>query len=92
MTAEWRQAFYWLAKEAKVPHLECATFEVRPLQAKGILADPVTGCLPAFKAAVDGIIDCGVLTDDSSKYIRSVLFMATEKGPDSLTIVIREAE
>lgn len=65
--------------------MEWAHFEVQPYQKGGRLQD--TGaCHPAVKAAIDGIVDAGVLLDDSPQYVKSIRFLPTERGKDGLTL------
>jgi hypothetical protein len=51
---------------------------------------------PSVKAALDGIVDCGVIKDDSAKEVRSVRFWAAEKAENissqKTIIKIRVAE
>ena len=51
---------------------------------------------PSAKAAIDGIVDCGVIKDDSAKEVRSVRFWSAEKAEDfasqKTVIKIRVAE
>ena len=88
-TAMWRQAFYVLALQQKVPKLEQATIEVRHTKSgKGKVPD-VCACVPSVKAAVDGIVDAGVLPDDTPKHLLAVTFHAPVRGEtDSLELVV----
>lgn len=89
LTKEWRLAFCLLAKQAKIPHLNAIDVDVRVFQKGGRLQD-VASCNPAVKAAIDGLVDAGVLTDDSPEYLRSIKFFAPKRGKDSLLINFRE--
>jgi len=83
LVSTWRQ--YFALKARGIPPLEWAHFEVQPFQKGGRLQD--TGaCHPAVKAAIDGIVDAGVLVDDSPEYVKSIRFLATERGKDGLTL------
>lgn len=84
---EWREAFAWLAKAAKIPPLEWASVSAKPWQKGGVLQD-VAACNPAVKAAIDGLVDAGVLIDDSPEYLKSVEFRAPERGRNALTLYI----
>lgn len=88
-TREWREAFHLLALEAKVPKLQQATVEVRHTKAgKGKVPD-VCACVPSVKAAVDGMVDAGVLPDDTPKHLLAVTFHAPVRGEtDSLELVV----
>ncbi len=77
---EWREAYFYLAKEAKIPSLLTAEIIVTPyMQGKGRQQD-VAACYPAAKAAIDGIVDAGVMPDDSALYLKSILFRAPIMG------------
>jgi Holliday junction resolvase RusA-like endonuclease len=68
LTRDLRQAAYLCAKNAKVPHLARAHViaEYRPPDRRK--RDSHNLFLSA-KAAVDGLVDAGVLTDDSDEYL-----------------------
>ena len=83
---EWREAFHWLAKTHKP--LAHATITIEPWQKGGILAD-VAACNPAAKAAIDGIVDAGILKDDSPQYLHSVTFLQPQKGKDAMIVWVR---
>jgi hypothetical protein len=89
LTASWRQAFWGLAREQRVPALESVRLTVRhEVNRKGRIPDPVA-CLPAYKAAVDGLVDAKVIPDDDSRYVRAVTFEAPEHtGVDALELTI----
>lgn len=66
-----RETFCALARQGKVPALPAAHVTARPYQRRGVLADP-GGHQPAVKAAVDGLVDAGVLRDDAGPYVASL--------------------
>lgn len=73
---EWRTYFGWAAKARHLPSLTSARIHVRT----GVGQD--TGnCLPAVKAAVDGLVDAGVLPDDTPEHVQELRFLAPEKVP-----------
>lgn len=84
---EWRGAFYWLTKKAKVPRMRWITITVEPSQARGRLAD-TAACNPSVKAAIDGIVDAGIIPDDTGDYVRMITFLPVLRGPDQLTVTI----
>jgi hypothetical protein len=86
----WRTAFYILAKSEKIPEMEWIAVTVEPHQKGGRLQD-VGACNPAVKAAIDGIVDAGVLPDDSPKYMKSLIFLTPQNDRNSLVIYIRGA-
>lgn len=85
---EWREAFWALAKEAKIPRLTKFGVVVTPvLSGRGRTQD-VAGCHPAAKAAIDGLVDAGIVPDDSPTYLRWILFQAPEKGEPGLRVMV----
>jgi len=89
LTKEWRQAFMLLAKQAKIPRLGKVFIRVEPFQLKGKLQDTAS-CNPAVKAAIDGLVDAGVIKDDTPEFLPKILFCAPEKGREALRLVIIE--
>jgi crossover junction endodeoxyribonuclease RusA len=67
-TKAWRQLAYGRAKEAGVPHLEQAHIECELRFADRRIRDPANWG-PTAKAAVDGLVDAGVFTDDNHKIV-----------------------
>ena len=91
-TAEWRSAFWALAKEAKVPKLARVTLDVRVECRTRRLPDP-GAVWPAVKAAEDGIVDAGVIPDDTGEHVLWLRMWAPEcTGRDALTVAVREVQ
>ena len=87
---EWREAFGWLHKENPQKFTVPVTIIVRH-ESKGRTTDPAA-CAECYKAALDGLIDGGLLPDDTGKWVRSVTFLAPEKtGRDALSLIIKKA-
>lgn len=91
LTKEWRGAFYWLAKVQQIPALGTVTIMVEPLQARGPLQD-TAACNPAVKAAIDGLVDAGVIPDDSGQFVRGITFLPARKLKDALVLTITEVQ
>lgn len=91
LVKEWRETYAWLAKEARLPHLDAIKVEVLQLCRTRKLPD--TGsCFPAVKAAIDGLMDAGVIDDDGPNYVRSLTFHAPfTEGIDALILRIGRA-
>ena len=87
----WRSAFHVLAKSEWMPEMEWISVTVEPHQKGGRLQD-VGACHPAVKAAIDGVVDAGVLPDDSPKYMKSLIFLAPQNDRNSLVLYIRGAK
>jgi crossover junction endodeoxyribonuclease RusA len=86
-TDEWREAFGWLARSRRIPPLAWAKFTVQASFRLGVLPDPVAE-YPAYKAAVDGLVDAGVLPDDNGTYVHAVTFLPAARAADALTLMI----
>lgn len=85
---EWREAFGWLAIRNKVPAFERAVVIVQPHLAGGPMPD-VDACHPAAKAAIDGLVDAGVLKSDGPRHVIEVRYMAAlPDSQDGLSILV----
>jgi crossover junction endodeoxyribonuclease RusA len=73
LTREWRDAFSMRALQQKIPALETVTVEVIPLCRDRRRSD-VGNVYPAAKAAIDGLVDAGVIPDDSDTYLQGLTF------------------
>jgi len=91
LTKEWRAGFQLLAKYEKIPPMVWITVTVEPHQKGGRLQD-VGACNPSVKAAIDGLVDAGVLPDDSSQFVKSLVFLPPKKDKNSLVLYIRGVE
>lgn len=87
-TKEWREAFCWLARKEKIPHMAWINVTVQPFQKRGRLQD-TAACNPSAKAAIDGIVDAGVIPDDTGEFVRQITFLPCRRGDDQLTIIIQ---
>ena len=76
-TQEWRNAFHLLAKAHRVPPMEWIAVVAQP-RMKGRLQD-TAACNPAVKAAIDGIVDAGVIPDDTPDFCRTIIFMPPQR-------------
>lgn len=85
LVKEWRGVFYWLAKQQQIPALDHADITVEVFQKNGRLQD-VAAANPAVKAAIDGLVDAGVFPDDSSQFVRSIKFLAPQRGKNALIL------
>jgi crossover junction endodeoxyribonuclease RusA len=71
---EWKGAFYWLAKDARVPSMDRIAVTV-DIEMPGIVQDVCNG-YPAAKAAIDGLVIAGVIPDDTPEHLVAVTFLA----------------
>lgn len=89
----WRGAFTLLAHMAALPHLERIAIEITPLHKDRRSPQDVAACAPAAKAAIDGLVDAGVIDDDDPTHLSSVLFHQREVcGVDGLRVVVIDLE
>lgn len=89
---EWRQAFCEAAQAAMVPHLEMVEIVAQPYVLSGRYRQDVGACFPVVKAAIDGLVDAGVLIDDHAGIVVKLTFLAPIVGRDALELWIHEVE
>jgi hypothetical protein len=95
LVKEWRTAFYWLGTQSKAKRLNPCHIEAFPVQPDRRWMADVGACLPAVKAAVDGLVDAGVLDDDTPEHVLSIRFWPAEVVPGakpSLRVVVTPVE
>lgn len=92
---EWRNAFKYLARAAKVPRLERVGITVQPFYRRttGKYPDP-SSCAPAAKAAIDGLVDASVVPDDGPRYVAWVKYLPAVMGAptDALAVTVEVVE
>lgn len=89
---EWRTIFARLAQAQRIPHLAAVNVTVVQTCAHHSLPD-VGAAYPTAKAAIDGLVDAGVLTDDTPEIVRFLGFAAPERSDkDRLVLVIEEGD
>jgi hypothetical protein len=84
-TKQWRMLGALYAVRQRIPQAEWLSVVVIPHQQKGRLQD-VAACNPSVKAVIDGIVDAGVIPDDSGKYVREIRFLPPDRSRDGLTV------
>ena len=90
-TKHWREQFCLLCRSQSPPILTDAVVEVR-LTLKGRLQD-TSACMPAVKAAIDGLVDGGLFVDDTGDHVKCIVFWAPVKSKvDALTISVEGIE
>lgn len=90
--ALWRTNTCWEAVQAEIPKLAKVKITACPWL-KGKRSQDVAACLPSVKAAIDGLVDAGVLTDDTPAYVLSLSFLppSLQAEVDELVLTIEEA-
>ena len=93
LVKEWRTAFKELALEAGIPALPKINVSVTPILPDRRVQD-TAACNPAAKAAIDGIVDAGVIPDDTPEYLAWIKFYPckVKKGHVGLLVQIEEVE
>lgn len=90
-TAEIRGRWHLLGLEAGVVRLEACTVTVVPLHRNGSSPQDVAACAPEAKAAVDGLVDAGLVVDDDARHITRITFEPPRIcGVNGLELTIEE--
>lgn len=86
------RALWWLtARKAKVPHLAAIAVTATPLHSSGRSPQDVAACAPEVKAAIDGLVDAGVIVDDNARHLVAVTFLPPLiTNTDGLRLLIEE--
>ena len=84
-TKKWRELF---ASVTGLPKLIGARVEVA-LELRGRLQD-TAACMPAVKAAIDGMVDANVFPDDTGEYVKAIIFNAPSRSKEDKIIIIVE--
>ncbi len=88
----WRDEFARLARDCAMEPLDCVDIIVKPVQRLGRLGD-AGGHAPVAKAAIDGLVDAGVLKDDDGRYVATIIYHAPQRGPvEGLRLALQEVE
>jgi len=88
-----REAFGWMAKAQGFPKFEAAHITATPLAKDKRWRQDVGACMPSAKAAIDGLVDVGILPDDNPDYVKSLTFLPAEIGDvDGLRIDVEVAD
>lgn len=89
---EWRDAFWVLAKQARMPRLDAIHIVVE-CGMSGRLQD-IGNCYPSVKAAIDGLVQAGVIPDDTGDHLLSLNYLPPvripPRQPDYLTLRVTE--
>lgn len=87
LVAVWRSAFKVLAEEADIPAQVAIAIEATPyLTPRGRIQD-CAAAFPAVKAGIDGLVDAGVIPDDSPTYLKSIKFNSPIRAEQSSLVL-----
>ena len=88
-----RERWGWLAKAERVPALLRVSVEATPIKKTRAAWPDVAACYPAVKAAIDGLVDAGVVPDDDPTHVVRITFHAPRIGDvDGLRLVVVEEQ
>lgn len=92
LVKEWREVFAQLARDAGVPTFDAICVTVYPeLRHRGSMPD-TAACIGAAKAAIDGLVDAGVIPDDGPEFVHRLTFeRPVVTGVDAVEILIEAA-
>lgn len=79
-TRETRERWFWIAQAANIPGLQVIGVEVTPLHSSARSPQDAGACAPEAKAAVDGLVDAGIILDDSGDFVSWIMFNRPEIG------------
>ena len=86
---EARERWAWIALSEQVPMLNRVRITATPLQKTRRWEADVAACYPAVKAAIDGLVDVGVLADDTPTQVAQITFKAPQiADTDGLRLTI----
>lgn len=92
LVREWRKAFAVLAKAEKIPQLERVFVLASPEVATRRSIPDTGACIGAAKAAIDGLVDAGVLDGDGPDRVLLLAFSAPiVTGRDALVVHVIDA-
>jgi hypothetical protein len=84
-TKLWREHFGRLNPNLTISN---ATVEVQ-LELKGRLQD-TAACMPAVKAAIDGMVDANLFIDDTGDHVKAISFHAPVRQKENkITIIVK---
>jgi hypothetical protein len=91
-TATWRTDFFWRAKQHHIPPLDRIRVVAIPHHANRRSPQDTGACAPAVKAAIDGLVDAGVIPDDNGRHVSEIVYRAPViDGWDGLELHIWKA-
>lgn len=87
-----RRVWAIIAAQSRVPRLDRVAITATPLHRDGRSPQDVGACAPEVKAAIDGLVDAGVLDDDDPTRVVRLTFTAPDIcGRDGLRLTIEVA-
>jgi hypothetical protein len=75
-----RTRFYYLALQAAIPKQDQIIVMAQPLLKSRRSRPDVAACYPTVKAAIDGIVDAGIIPNDTDNHLSAIIFLPAEIG------------
>lgn len=91
-TDEDRQRWGWLWRTVLPSGLRVQRCAITAQPSYSSRPQDTGNCYPSVKAAVDALVDVGVLPDDSGAHVASIMLLAPLRGPDALTVTLVPVE
>lgn len=89
-SAEWREIFATLAMAKGIPELSQICVDIYVEQRGNGKLQDVGNCYPSAKAAIDGLVDAGVIPDDTPEHLLAIKFFApTRSNRNCLRMIVR---
>lgn len=85
-TADFRTTTALLARNARIPHLVIVAIEATPSGPR--IRQDVAACVGSVKAAIDGLVDAGVIPDDTPDHVTRITFHPPRRDPHGLHLLI----
>ena len=89
LVKQWRGAFAELAIEAGIPAMQAIDVTAQPFLRNRAHMPDTGACIGAVKAAIDGLVDAGVIPDDGPDIVTELTFLAPQvTGVDALWLEV----
>lgn len=87
----WREAGFALAAVKGIPTCEAITVECWGRYPNRAALPDADAIAPALKGFLDGLVDAGVVADDSGAFVRSITYRApvVEPGDPAMVVLVR---
>lgn len=86
LVREYRGTTRMLARAARIPHLDRIAVEATPFGLQ--IRQDVGAAYPACKAGIDGLVDAGVLDNDTPAHVCQITMHVPRRGPAGLHMLI----
>lgn len=88
LTKAWRAEFRKLAENMGIEPMTQITVIAQPFTRNRVMPD-TAACVGSVKAAIDGLVDAGVIPDDGPHIVTEITFLAPQPtGIDALQLIV----